>query len=57
MDRRLISIAVCAGLGAIVGVAIADLMLTSHVIGNVLAGLGGSLGALVGTLITQRRVV
>jgi hypothetical protein len=57
MDRKLISVAVCAGVGAIMGVAIADLLLTSHVVGNVLAGLGGGLGALVGALVTRRRVV
>jgi hypothetical protein len=57
MDRRLISIAVCAGLGAIVGVAVSDLVHTSHLIGNILAGLGGGCGALVGVLMTRRRGV
>jgi hypothetical protein len=57
MDRRLISIAICAGLGAIVGVAISDLLHTSHLIGDILAGLGGGCGALIGALMTRRRVV
>ena len=56
MDRRLISIAVCAGLGAIIGVAIADLVHTSHLIGDILAGVGGGCGALVGALMARRRV-
>ena len=56
MDRRLIWIGICAGLGAIVGVATADLVHTSDLVGSVLAGLGGGLGALIGALIVRRRV-
>jgi hypothetical protein len=40
--------AICAGIGAIIGAAIGDVLSVSHAIGMVLAGLGGGLGALVG---------
>ncbi len=56
MDHRVMWIAVCAGLGAIAGVAIGDVVHASHAIGEVWAGLGGGLGALAGALVVRRRV-
>ena len=46
--KKAIWIAICGGIGAIVGVAIGDVLSVSHTIGMGLAGLGGGLGALVG---------
>ncbi len=56
MDRRLIWIGICAGIGAIAGVAIGDVLHASHAIADAVAGLGGGLGALAGTLIVRGRV-
>ncbi len=56
MDRRLIRIGICAGIGAIAGVAIGDVLHASHAIADAVAGLGGGLGALAGTLIVRGRV-
>ena len=54
MDRRLISIALCAGLGAIVGVATGDILHASHTAGQVLAALGAGIGAIIGGCIARR---
>jgi len=47
-------IAICGGIGAIVGVAIGDALSVSHAIGMVLAGLGGALGAAIGGYVIGR---
>ena len=55
MDRRLVWIAVCAGVGAIVVVATGDIFSnSSHAARVALAGLGAGFGAFVGTYVTRR---
>jgi hypothetical protein len=47
-------VALCAGGGAVVGVALGDLLSVARVWGIILAGLGGAIGAVAGDQLAAR---
>ncbi len=47
-------VALCAGGGAVVGVAVGDLLHVPHVWGVILAGLGGAIGVGAGVYLSGR---
>jgi len=54
MDIRWMLV-ICAGGGALLGAAVGDLVGLSHVVGMVLAGAGGAIGAGVGLTLAARQ--
>jgi hypothetical protein len=51
---KTVTIAICAGVGGIIGVAVGDAIGVSHIIGMVLAGLVAALGVYVSGFIGGR---
>ena len=54
MNKQLWALAICAGIGAAVGVAITEWMAAAYAIKIIIVALGGVIGAGVGTLIGRR---
>ena len=52
--KKTVTIAICAGVGGIIGVAVGDAIGVSHIIGMVLAGLVAALGVYVSGFIGGR---
>ena len=50
-----LAIAVCAAVGAIVGVALAEWITTNEPLRIIIVGLGGAIGAAVGNLVVGRQ--
>ena len=50
-----LAIAVCAAVGAIVGVALAEWITTNYPLRVIIVGLGGAIGGAVGNLVAGRQ--
>ena len=47
--RKWMVLAMCAGVGAFIGVAVGDFMHVSHAVGMAFAGAGGAVGGMIGS--------
>jgi len=47
--------AICAGGGALIGVAVGDWYSVSHIVGMVLAGAGAGIGAVIGSVVAAAK--
>ena len=48
-------VAICAGGGALIGVAVGDWYSVSHTVGMVLAGAGAGIGAVIGSVLAAAK--